>query len=258
MRQNAKAAADRDAEERHARIHRERRVREWTDREGAWNLSARGTTVDGARFHAGLERLIDEVFNAKRKEGVHEPRQAYGFDALMAMADGAAAANTKSTKAAFTAVLRADLDPLVRGYVEDGETVEIAGFGPIAVGAARQLLGESILHLVLTKGRDVVNVAHLGRGPSAAQRVALLWQMPTCTRDICFRRAFLEFDHRTPWPEVQETLLGNVDPLCETEHDLKTHHGWSLVEGTGKRAFVPPDDPRHPKNKPKEAAPLAV
>jgi hypothetical protein len=37
---------DRDAALR--RIHAARRLRTWTDAEGAWNLSARGTVVDGA------------------------------------------------------------------------------------------------------------------------------------------------------------------------------------------------------------------
>jgi hypothetical protein len=27
---------------------------------------------------------------------------------------------------------------------------------------------------------------------------------------------------------------------------LKTHHGWALVPGTGKRDMVPPDHPSHP------------
>ena len=52
---------------------------------------------------------------------------------------------------------------------------QIAGLGPIPVSTARELLGESILKLVITKGVDVVNVVHLGRAPTAAQRVALLW-----------------------------------------------------------------------------------
>jgi hypothetical protein len=45
--QRVKAAADRDAEETHARIHRERRAGQFTDPEGAWNLRARGTVLDG-------------------------------------------------------------------------------------------------------------------------------------------------------------------------------------------------------------------
>ena len=36
------------------------------------------------------------------------------------------------------------------------------------------------------------------------------------------------------------------DRLCRHHHGLKTHQGWALVPGRGKRPFVPPDDPRHP------------
>jgi BarA-like signal transduction histidine kinase len=43
-----------------------------------------------------------------------------------------------------------------------------------ATRTARDLLGESIVKLVITNGVDVANVTHLGRGPTAAQRIALL------------------------------------------------------------------------------------
>jgi hypothetical protein len=45
-----------------------------------------------------------------------------------------------------------------------------------------------------------------------------------------------------------------LDLLCEYHHGLKTTAGWGLVEGRGKRAFVPPDDPRHPQHAPPSAA----
>jgi len=57
-----------------------------------------------------------------------------------------------------------------------------------------------------------------------------------------------EIDHRKPFADDQVTELGNLDPLCGHDHDLKTHEGWALVEGTGRRPMVPPDDPRHPGN----------
>ena len=41
------------------------------------------------------------------------------------------------------------------------------------------------LKLVITKGVDVANVVNLGRGPTAAQRVALLWQQPKCSNIAC-------------------------------------------------------------------------
>ena len=62
----------------------------------------------------------------------------------------------------------------------------------------------------------------------------------------------IEFDHRQEWRETHHTRLDEGDGLCGHCHDLKTRFGWALVAGTGKRPIVPPDDPRHPKNKPKQ------
>ena len=114
------------------------------------------------------------------------------------------------------------------------------------VGRA-ELLGDAILKLVITKGVDVINVTHLGRSPTVAQQVALWWLAPMCTAEGCTRTRRLENDHRIGWAETQRTRLDELDPLCDHEHDLKTYFGWALVPGKGRRAFVPPDDPRHPK-----------
>ena len=139
-----------------------------------------------------------------------------------------------------------------RGRVEGDEVCEIVGLGPIPVSVAREVLGDAILKLVITKGVDVANVTHLGRSVTVAQQVALWWQAPECTRLGCTRTQRLENDHRHEWAKTKHTRLDESDPLCGHDHDLKTHHGWALVEGTGKRPLVPPDDPRHPKNKPKK------
>jgi len=42
-------------------------------------------------------------------------------------------------------------------------------------------------------------------------------------------------------------MLELLDRLCRYHHRLKTTKGWALVEGSGKRDFVPPEDPRHPR-----------
>jgi hypothetical protein len=102
------------------------------------------------------------------------------------------------------------------------------------------------LKLVITRGVDVVNVTHLGRGPTAAQRIALLWATPACTNTQCGHTLGIQHDHRTPWTQAQETVLDNLDRLCTPCHRRKTHHGWALVAGTGPRPLVPPEDPRHP------------
>jgi hypothetical protein len=132
--------------------------------------------------------------------------------------------------------------------VEGDELCEVAGVGPISTRTARDLLGESILKLVITNGVAVANVTHLGRGPTAAQRIAMLWSSPGCEVRGCASTVGIQADHRVPWADDQVTELANLDSLCVHHHRLKTHHGWALVAGTGRRPLVPPGDPRHPAN----------
>ena len=144
-------------------------------------------------------------------------------------------------------LVRVDLDALIRGAVAGDELCEIPGVGPISAAAARTLLGESILKLVITRGVDVINVTHLGRGPTDAQKVAVLFRQPVCIVEGCHRTR-LEFDHRTPWAQTRHTRVDDLQGPCPFHHRQKTVHGWELIDGTGKRPMVPPHDPRHPNH----------
>jgi len=93
----------------------------------------------------------------------------------------------------------------------------------------------------------VVNVTHLGRGPTDAQKVAVLFRQPVCIVEGC-NRSRLEFDHRTPWAQTHHTRVDDLQGPCHFHHRQKTLYGWELAVGTGKRPMVPPDDPRHPHN----------
>lgn len=245
-----RAAADPDPDATHARIHARRAVRGFTDAEGARHLAVRGPAEQVAVVEAELEPIIDELFARGRAEGRGESREAYAFDALILFAqrDRVTAETARAAKPRYLALVRVDLEALLRGGVEGDETCEIAGVGPIPVRTARDVLGDSILKLVITKGVDVVNVVHLGRGATAAQRVALLWSSPKCANVECSSR-FVQVDHRIPWARTKHTVLGELDPLCPHHHRLKTNDGWSLVTGKGRRTFVGPDDPRHPRNR---------
>lgn len=264
--QRAKAAADPDPEATHRRIHAERRLTRHTDGEGAWNLTARGTAEQGAIVNAVLDPIIDEIFQDNRRTGVRASRDTYAFDGLVEMArrasgtPGADAASSPSrrTNPRFLGLLRIDVEALRRGQVEGDELCEISGVGPIPVRVARGLLEDSILKLVITRGTDVLNVTSLGRGPTAAMKVALAWTSPTCTVEGC-SRTFSEVDHREDFARTRHTRLDELDRLCNGHHDLKTYEGWALVAGSGKRPMVPPDDPRHPgnANAPRGPAPLA-
>ena len=397
-----RAAADPDPEARNARLRAGRRLRRYTDPEGAWNLSARGTPQAGALFNAALDSIIDECFAAARAAGRREAYEAHAFDALMVMAqratdlesaaptvgrpqpptgdagvdgpepspaddlfaaslpDGAPAcddhedgdkasgdaapddgpgddhvaepglgpstvpedrstrdhvsddrpgeggaaaewlraepnagqwcaagfpagepvsvrrgssganaagrrpdgdaragepvgvgglsdleqdrgestppaeassqtrapteshrdAPSDSVGPALTrprrsnprhlALLRVDLEALRRGAVEGDELCEIAGIGPVPVRVARELLGDAVLKLVITRGVDVLNVTHLGRGPTAAQRVALAWTSPGCSVEGCWRTR-VEIDHREDWARTRHTRLDELD-----------------------------------------------
>jgi hypothetical protein len=272
----AKAAGDPDPEATHRRLHAQRRLRRFTDNEGAWNLQARGTADAGAVVNAALDAVIEEIFRDAHRQGRDEPREAYAFDALLTLARRARGASTPPAEPAagetapsqppppaprrdganpnFLALLRVDLAALVRGRVEGGELCEIAGVGAVPAAVARELLGDAVLKLVITRGVDVANVTHLGRGPTAAQRIALLWATPACTNTQCGHTLGIQHDHRTPWTQVHETVLDNLDRLCTPCHRRKTHHSWALVTGTGPRPLVPPDDPRHPANRGSPAA----
>ena len=246
----AKVVADGDAMYR--RIHEDRRLHDYGDGEGAWNLVARGTPDAGAEVRRTLDEIGDELFKEARRNGTRELREAYAFDALVEMARRARGekrdGETKPS-AKYLGLIRADLEALQRGQVAGDEVCEITGVGPIPVSRAKELLGESVLRLVITKGIDVLNVTNLHRRANAAQRAALLWESPHCRVEGCSRMR-LEIDHRTGWAITKTTRLDDLDNLCDHHHDLKTTEGWSLVEGTGRRDLVPPDDERHPRYRP--------
>ena len=254
----SRKAEKQDLEQIEKRIHERRRVRRWRDPEGAEHLHATGTKRAMALVDQALKQLIDQQFAVARREGMHEPLEAHAFDALVQMGMqvlgrcGAAESTAPTRRDAVRnlTVLRIDWSALVRGAVEGDETCDIAGLGPISVATARAMLGESILQLVITNGVDVRNVTHLGRGPNTAQKIALLWEQPMCQREGCGRRARLEYDHVEgfEYRTTRHTRLDELAPLCKPDHDLKTHHGWALVEGAGVRPMVPPDDPRHPRH----------
>jgi Domain of unknown function (DUF222) len=240
-----------DLEERRRRIHDQRSLRTWHDTDGASNLHLRDNPEVVAGIMASLEPIRTELFEAARKEGRRDPIEAYAADALAELARRADGTSSGGKPVRRTKILaRIDLSALLRGYPVDDETCELAGCGPVAVSAIRDLLDteDPFLAAIVTRGNDIVGVAHLGRRPNAHQQSALEWVYPTCTVEGCNSVAFLEYDHRQDWADTHTTVFELVDRLCTHHHDLKTTENWGLVEGRGKRAFVPPGDPRHPRN----------
>jgi hypothetical protein len=273
-----KASAHPDLEARRNEIHSKRFLRPWTDVEGVWHLSAGGNPEKGAVVMAALSPISDEIFRTARAEGRRENPQAYAFDALVRLAEESLARTTEETGgprskasssprrteadreqsnpsrrrgAPVTLLVRIDYDTWLRGAPTEGETCELVGFGPIAVSAVRDLVasGDPFVAAILTKGQELVGVAHLGRRPNRYQESALRWLYPSCAVEGCAAQARLERDHRVEWSKTHFTAFELLDLLCSYHHSLKTREGWELVEDRGKRRFVPITDPGHPRFK---------
>ncbi|HXW82013.1 MAG TPA: hypothetical protein VEJ84_21125 [Acidimicrobiales bacterium] len=239
-------AAGRGADARRQAIKDRRYLRTWADAEGACNLRARGLPEELAKVVAAVKPFADRAFEAARKEGRREAPEAYAFDGLVGLADAGG-----GDKVRTEVLIRVDHAALVRGYAVDGEICDAPGAGALTPQAVLDVIdsGDPVLKALITKGKDVLTVAHLGRRPNAHQQTALDWMFPTCAAEHCSTRAaYLQTDHRIDWSKTHVTVLDLLDRLCGYDHYLKTHEGWQLVEGRGKRAFVSPADPRHPQN----------
>ncbi len=241
-------AAEPDPEARRKRIFEQRSLRTYADDEGAFHLHLTHTTETGAKIKGALDPLIERGFEEARRQGRRERPEAYAADALVEALCGDRGERPTSAKPKF--IVRLDHSALVRGDVQGDEVCEVVGVGPVSVGAVKELALEEdpFWVAVVTKGHDVVNVAHLGRHPNAFQRSALEWLYPACAVRGCHQQVRIEWDHREDWKDTHETALQNLDGLCRYHHKMKTTRGWMLVRGRGKRDFVAPEDPRHPKH----------
>ena len=273
-RRKAEVRSEDEKRQREERVRKDRSLRFWFGN-GAGNLHATGPIDVLKELEALIQREVDRKFRANRDAASRESRDNYAFDALIDLARtggtgankvgepaedraesaGSASSAGRARRAPLTrlTLIRVDLAALLRGSVAHGEVCEIGGIA-VSVAELRQLLGESIMQLVLTNGEAVVDVVNLGRKPTVAQVIAKLFAAACCTVQGCDRAVRLEFDHRTDWARVKVTELANLDLLCDHHHDLKTLEKWALVPGTGRRPMVPPTDRRHPASVP-EATP---
>jgi hypothetical protein len=170
-----RAQAAPDELSRYEAVRRRRRLRHWTDEEGAFRLDGLLTPDAGAVVLAALEPHREQIFRRARKAGLREPYEAYAADALVEMAEQSRGQGLKGVRSGPGAMVhvRVDHSALVRGSCSSGEVCEIPGVGPIPVATARALSADSILSAIVTDGVDVKAVAHLGRTIPAHLRTAL-------------------------------------------------------------------------------------
>jgi hypothetical protein len=145
---------------------------------------------------------------------------------------------TKSATTKTLVRIRVDLDALMRGYAEAGETCEIPGVGRVSVAIARAVLGDALLELVITNGIDVSTVVSDSRYVRKALEIALQERDPTCVVPGCNATDFLERDHwRKDFAKKGKTAIYNLARLCTWHHRQRTHGGWVLSGGPGNWSF---------------------
>jgi hypothetical protein len=226
-------AAGEDDEARRRRTHRQRRVRKWVGSDGLYHFSFVGAPEAGAEINAALASFTEAAFQQARREGRHEPLEAHGADGFVAMvraaAEGGGESATRSAARNTKVVAVVDLEALRRGYTEGDETCEIQGVGPVSVDAARRLLGDAALAIVIKNGVNVMNVAHVGRNLTAHQQTVVEWWGLRCEVKGCDCRDFVDVHHIFEYARSGHTRLDELRVYCKHHHRAE-HRGWKPTD----------------------------
>lgn len=233
----------RAGEDSHQRVRRSRHLRQWTDGEGAYRLDVRTTPEDGAVVRAALAPIHRRLVREARAGGRTDTDEALAADALVELAERAGGGDTAGVGPRAMVHVRVDAEVLETAAVAEGQTCEIVEVGPVPAATARALTHDAVVKAVITKGVEVVGVAHLGRTVTAAQRTALEERDRTCVVEGCAVKDRLEIDHVDGWALTRTTTLDRLARLCRWHHYLKTHCGYVLDGRPGRWRWLPPPDP---------------
>lgn len=244
-----RAAAETDEAGRYEHLHRSRRLRTWTDVDGAACGSWRLPPDAGAEVLAALAPLQRDLHRQARRQGRPDGWEACGADALRALArdrlnpaDAADPASGATARPRAEIHVRIDHSALIRGHTEPGEVCEIPGVGPIPVAVARSYAQDAVCTVLVTRGTDVTMVARQDRYLPPALRAALRERDPECVVPGCHQRDRLEIDHVVPLAAGGPTSASNLVRLCAWHHHLKTFQGYRLSGSPGAWEWSAPDD----------------
>jgi hypothetical protein len=112
----------------------------------------------------------------------------------------------------------------------------VPGLGPIHPEVARELAADGKWRVWITDPATGKVVATGSRTytPSAALARLIRAREPICRMPGCNRQSVnCDLDHTVPYPGEPGTAAANLGPLCRRDHNLKTHHGFDLVNNFG-------------------------
>ena len=99
------------------------------------------------------------------------------------------------------------------------------------------LAGEHpIVDVVLTHGRAVTHIAHLGRSGDTFLKAAIEWRDPCCRIEGCHATDGLEIHHTTRVTDHGISSLETEVRICAHHHDLVTHKKYQL-EGSHEQGW---------------------
>ncbi len=221
LRQRARARRLRsmDPTELHARQHGERQWRHWIDEGGMVGLAGLLPPVVGVPIVNRLEAETDRIRRAARREGSDEPRAAHAADALVQMLTGAG--KGKAERADMNIVW----DRTALGGAGEG-AAHIIGGGPIPTSVARRLAERCFVKAVITNGKRIETVSHIGRNLPAELRTALELGDPPGFEGLicvdCAKTYGIERDHIDPVANGGLTAYDNLAGRCWDCHERKT------------------------------------
>jgi hypothetical protein len=196
---------------------------------------------------ASLERAHLAASSAEK-----EMRRADAFVFAMRAADAALkVSGTVITRHNRRPTINVTIDlPTALGLADNPG--QLAGYGPIPANIARQIASDGrwkrfvtdpVTGVLLDYGRETYE-------PPQELQNFLIARDRTCRFPGCRQPAHLaDLDHTIPWEEGGATSAENLGALCRRHHNLKTHHGWKVVNHgdgactwtspAGKEFFVP-------------------
>ena len=222
-------AAATDEARSHELAVRERHLRTWT-RGLATHGSFSGPTEQVAAVLDTLAPLERKRFETARANGQHESRDAYRFDALVALAtEGTVPSGAKRAEPVVR--IRVGLSRLLGQDPAPGEEIcEIPGVGPVPSAHAREVLSHGLLELVITDGVDVQTVVSTTRHVPKALKIAIEERdQGRCKIRDCDRTRGIERHHVEAFAPNGVTSYRVLGDVCPDHHDLITYRGYTII-----------------------------
>jgi hypothetical protein len=151
---------------------------------------------------------------------------ALAADAFVDLVLGPGAGRPRPGRAEVTFVV--SYEAYRRGHGHPGEACHLLGGGPTTLERVAEEVPDAFIKAVVTNGKEILSVAHLGRHLPAELRTALAlgpppdFQGARCAVEGCGRRYGLEVDHVVPFSESGPTRYDNLQMLCKPHHWRKT------------------------------------